>query len=232
MARCSNCNAPLSPGSIVCEYCNNRNDIDLHGVHFYTVNEVYEPRICPRCDIKLKPVDLKLKGRFLIDRCTECLGIFFDPGELEALIDITVGAVHNIDRAGINAINENRNPNQHPVSYLKCPVCTRLMHRSTFGFKSGVIMDHCNDHGIWLDGGELRQILEWVKLGGRLLEKERDDRQRSEVLSQERELLRMQQLQNRDLDDETDIWGARQSSYTGAKELVKLMKKLWQLVHK
>ena len=32
--------------------------------------------------------------------------------------------------------------------------------------RSGVITDVCFEHGVWLDSGELRHIMEWVKTGG------------------------------------------------------------------
>lgn len=187
MARCSNCNAPLPPGSLLCSYCGNRTDIDLKGIHYYTTHESETPRVCPRCSIALETLDLQLQGRFLIDRCEQCLGIFFDPGELEALLEATVSTVSGIDRAGLEAINEKHEPNQYPVSYLKCPVCTRLMNRVNFGAKSGVIVDRCKQHGVWLDGGELRQLFEWMKLGGQLLEQERRERQQQETEQREKE---------------------------------------------
>ncbi len=187
MARCSNCQAPLPPGSLLCEYCGNRTDIDLKGIHYNTTHENEMPRICPRCNVRLKTLDLKLNGRFLIDRCDQCLGIFFDPGELEFLLEATVKNIAGIDRAGLEAINEKREPNQYPVSYIKCPVCTQLMHRINFGAKSGVIVDRCKEHGIWLDGGELRQLLEWMKLGGQLLEQERQQQKQKEAEQREKE---------------------------------------------
>mgnify|MGYP001806155632 CR=1 FL=1 len=187
MARCSNCNAPLAPGSLLCAYCNNRTDIDLKGIHYYTTHENDTPRICPRCNIKLKTIDLNLQGRFLIDRCEHCLGIFFDPGELETLLEATVSNVSGIDRSGLEAINEKREPNQYPISYIKCPVCSQLMNRVNFGVKSGVIVDRCKAHGVWLDAGELRQLFEWMKLGGQLLEQERQEQKQKEAEQREKE---------------------------------------------
>ncbi len=204
MARCSNCNAPLPPGSLLCGYCGNRTDIDLKGIHYYTTHENDTPRICPRCNVKLKTLDLKLHGRFLIDRCETCLGIFFDPGELEALLEATVTNVAGIDRAGLEAINEKREPNQYPISYIKCPVCSQLMNRVNFGAKSGVIVDRCKEHGVWLDGGELRQLFEWMKLGGQLLEQERQEQQRKEVEQREKE----QRLKLNGYDEESSAFGS------------------------
>ncbi|VAW84939.1 hypothetical protein MNBD_GAMMA17-2137, partial [hydrothermal vent metagenome] len=37
MANCISCSAALPAPSNVCEYCGRRNDVDLHGVHQYTV---------------------------------------------------------------------------------------------------------------------------------------------------------------------------------------------------
>jgi Zn-finger nucleic acid-binding protein len=41
------------------------------------------------------------------------------------------------------------------------------MNRVNFGVRSGVVIDKCV-HGIWLDSGELRKLLEWRKAGGQL----------------------------------------------------------------
>jgi Zn-finger nucleic acid-binding protein len=61
----------------------------------------------------------------------------------------------------------------YDVKYIKCPVCDKFMNRLNFGSRSGVIVDKCKEHGIWLDGGELKQIMEWTKAGGKLLDKEK-----------------------------------------------------------
>ena len=188
MARCSNCNGPLPASSMVCSYCGNRTDVDLKGIHYYTTHESNEVRTCPRCAVPLTTIDLKLNNRFLIERCDECLGLFFDPGELETLLEATVANVHEIDRKGLDAINADRQPDRYGISYVKCPVCAKLMNRINFGVKSGVIVDRCKDHGVWLDGGELRRLFEWMKLGGKLLEQQRqEEARRDELRQQERE---------------------------------------------
>ena len=67
------------------------------------------------------------------------------------------------------------------VRYRPCAVCSDLMNRSLFGHRSGVIVDRCRDHGVWLDAGELRQLLEWTRAGGTLL----DQQQRLQEQDQE-----------------------------------------------
>lgn len=187
MANCDNCSAPLPPNSIICQYCGSRNDTDLKGIHRFTVTVPDTERTCPRCSISLQTIDLKIEGTFLIERCERCLGLFFDVGELEALIKASVTHVYQVDRHKITDLNETLRNNDYPPNYIKCPVCGTLMSRVNFGARSGVIIDKCPDHGIWLDGGELRHLLEWVKAGGELLSKQREEeRKKDEARQNER----------------------------------------------
>lgn len=175
MANCVSCSAPLPAPSNICEYCGRRNDVDLHGVHKYTVVRPDSERTCPRCDVALHTINLKSDGRFFIERCDRCMGLFFDPGELESLLEQSVSNVFQIDRNRLNAINKElyqRDFGQREEGqafYVKCPVCRQFMQRKNFGARSGVIADHCKSHGVWLDGGELKRLLEWKKAGGQLL---------------------------------------------------------------
>ena len=172
MARCSSCSAPLAPNTIVCEYCGTKNDTDLAGVHTYTTQEPESGRICPRCKTPMKTIDLKLQGKFYIERCDTCMGLFFDPGELEVLLKASVKNVFHINRAKLDNINNTMARSGKPVRYIKCPVCGKIMNRINFGARSGVIVDRCTEHGVWLDGGELRHLFEWMKAGGKLLDQE------------------------------------------------------------
>ena len=187
MANCTNCAAPLPPGSIRCEYCGSRNDIDLKGINYYTTNEPESERICPRCNIRLRTIDLKLEGKFLVERCDQCLGLFFDTGELEALLQATVTNVFAIDRSRLDAAVAAKLGDDYGVTYIKCPVCAKVMNRVNFGVRSGVIVDRCKAHGVWLDGGELRRLSEWMKAGGKLLDQERQDELKKAEAEQERE---------------------------------------------
>ncbi len=175
MANCNSCSAPLPPDSIQCIYCGTRNDIDLKGINYYTTHEADSERNCPRCGINLEAIDLRIGGRFLIERCAQCLGLFFDPGELEALLEATVSNVFAINNNQLNSIVAMRRTAEFGSFYIKCPVCAKLMNRVNFGAKSGVIVSRCRDHGVWLDGGELRHLLEWMKAGGKLLDKEKHE---------------------------------------------------------
>ncbi|ACM22075.1 hypothetical protein Geob_3737 [Geotalea daltonii FRC-32] len=224
MANCSNCSAPLLSGSIKCEYCGSRNDIDLKGINYYTTNEPDSERICPRCNIRLKTIDLKVEGKFLVERCDECLGLFFDPGELEALLQATVTNVFAIDRSRLNAINATRRAENYAITYLKCPICSTMMNRVNFGAKSGVVVDICKDHGVWLDGGELRHLAEWMKAGGKLLDQERQEERKRQEAEAQLELLK-QRSKSSTGGEFSEYGGFRNYDGNDTDDLFELLKK-------
>jgi Zn-finger nucleic acid-binding protein len=194
MANCQNCGAPLTGTLLVCDYCKTRQDVDLSLVHRFTVEDPKSKRICPRCHIPLQTVDLRLDSKFLIERCERCLGLFFDPGELEAFLDKVVTNVHAIDSQRLNEVQNVKRRQEYPVTYIDCPVCQRLMNRINFASRSGVIADQCREHGIWLDGGELRQIMEWMKAGGMLGQKEKELEMAKLALEQEKKNLQFAKI--------------------------------------
>ncbi|MBF0209942.1 MAG: zf-TFIIB domain-containing protein [Desulfamplus sp.] len=179
MAKCINCAAPLPSNSVECQYCGSRNDTDLRGLHDFTTEEPDSQRICPKCNISLQTIDLKVDGKFLIERCEQCFGLFFDTGELEALLELSVKHVYDINMKKLDNINTAMTPKDATkVVYIKCPVCSNFMNRVSFGAKSGVIIDKCKEHGVWLNAGELRHLFEWKKAGGKLLHEQREAEKR------------------------------------------------------
>lgn len=56
------------------------------------------------------------------------------------------------------------------------------MNRRNFGGVSGVIIDLCKDHGVWLDNQELNRIVQFIESGGmdRAREVEARDREHAE----------------------------------------------------
>jgi len=137
----------------------------------------------------MKTIDLKLNGKFYIERCDQCMGLFFDPGELEVLLKASVKNVFHINRKKLDQINATMATQDQRVRYVKCPECDKVMNRVNFGSRSGVIVDRCSEHGVWLDGGELRHLFEWMKAGGEILDQEAREAQ---IRKKEREQMAME----------------------------------------
>jgi len=84
----------------------------------------------------------------------------------------SVSNVFHIDKNKLSELqSQSFQARGKEFKYIKCPSCRTIMNRRAFGYKSGVIVDHCNKHGYWLDEGELRQLQEWKKAGGELRQK-------------------------------------------------------------
>lgn len=179
MAKCNHCSAPLPHDSIICNYCGTRNDIELTPKVGNSAS--LSKRTCPDCLVFLESVDIGDNDRFIVEKCPRCFGLFFDNHELEALLEKSTGNSYWINHKKLHSLL------QYPlhkdiVQYRKCPECSSIMHRKNYMNRSGVIMDVCIKHGVWLDAGELKQIQEWRALGGKEYSEETSQAQeRSQV---------------------------------------------------
>lgn len=181
MATCNTCSAPLLANVNRCQYCNTHNDLDLQGKHKYSVTAKESERICPHCDTPLQTIKLQMQSNFQIERCKTCFGLFFDPGEIETLLEHSVKNVTDINLKLIKNINKARYQGHRGVKYVKCPCCRILMNRLNFGHRSGVILDRCSKHGIWVDSGEITHLMEWKKAGGELLNAQNQEQAKQKI---------------------------------------------------
>ena len=171
MPDCRACGAPLPGTALICQFCEVRNDVDLRPVHEVSVHGANSGRTCPCCQIALISINVAAGERFVLERCERCHGLFFDPEELPNLLDQSVAEAFQIDYQRLTALNDEALDVCHGSGYRACPVCGELMNRVNAGTRSGVVTDQCRAHGIWLDGGELRRLFEWKRVGGELQDK-------------------------------------------------------------
>ena len=164
--KCPSCAAPLPPGKPLCRYCGSTADVDFSAGSVGSPTRPERPRPCAACGKLMDSLNVGSEEEpFFVERCPGCLGLFFDVHELEAIIDREVPPAQVIDHLALARLAEN---NGEPVHYRKCPVCRKMMNRINYGQSSGVVVDRCRDHGVYLDAGELRRIQAWVRAGGRL----------------------------------------------------------------
>ena len=55
------------------------------------------------------------------------------------------------------------------------------MNRRNWGQKSGVIVDVCQNHGVWFDLDELDKLLRWIRTGGETVSKRAAEAERAAV---------------------------------------------------
>jgi Zn-finger nucleic acid-binding protein len=165
--KCTSCGGRLVGSMTLCTFCGVRQDIDLRQIHFRDLGSDGSMP-CPSCESTLTVIEFETEPAIRIERCNQCHGMFFNPGELEALLDAQTNPLVWLDTAQMEQIGSDYGFN-HEVVYRKCPMCAERMSHLNFAGRSGVILDRCGTHGVWLEGGELRRLAEWWRAGGKLV---------------------------------------------------------------
>ena len=139
---------------------------------------------CPRCREDMQALRL---GATSVHECAACGGLWLHPESLQKLSD------GREERAGIVSALAERVPTAAAppdiVRYVPCPVCGRLMNRKNFAQSSGVVLDVCAKHGVWLDRGELERVLGFVAGGGLARARARE---RERLIEEQRRLVALQ----------------------------------------
>jgi Zn-finger nucleic acid-binding protein len=166
--KCDNCGGKLEGLMAFCPYCGVSQNIDLRKINFRDI-DTRNPMPCPSCKTYLGAIEITVDGKPVrIERCESCQGLFFNPGELELLLDMQSHEIVWLDVQQLEVVTRGIS-NEGDVVYRKCPLCAERMSPHNFGGKSGVLLDRCGTHGFWLDGGEFRKLAEWWRAGGRLI---------------------------------------------------------------
>jgi Zn-finger nucleic acid-binding protein len=186
--RCPGCGAPANADAAACSYCGSAlatvTCASCYGAMFAgsrfcahcgaeAVREEVEERAplrCPRC--KEEEMRSLLLGKTKVRECGACGGLWMAPADLQALADTK--ELHS----GIVAVLAAHAPSAPAlpdvIRYLPCPECGKLMNRSNFAKSSGVVLDVCKTHGVWLDRGELPALLAFIGGGGLARARARD----------------------------------------------------------
>jgi Zn-finger nucleic acid-binding protein len=169
---CASCFAPMFAGSRFCAHCG------AEATREYVEEE--KPLKCPRCREDMRALRL---GSITAHECAQCGGLWLDPESLQKLANARE------ESAGVVSALAARVPlaaaPPDVVRYVPCPRCDKLMNRSNFARSSGVILDICKAHGVWLDRGELQRVLGFIESGGLTVARERA---REELIEEQRRL--------------------------------------------
>ena len=158
MTHCTGCGAPID--ALRCDYCGHVND-ESPGE---TASAGGGMAPCPRCEgaASLSTTNV---GGVAIGSCPRCSGLWITAEALQSVIhqDESMAQVQ-----GARGQTRQGSP-ETKVSYIRCPSCREFMARKNYERVSGVIVDVCPDHGVWLDAGELEALRLFALSGGRTL---------------------------------------------------------------
>ncbi|MFQ5882792.1 MAG: zf-TFIIB domain-containing protein [Candidatus Methylomirabilales bacterium] len=159
-----------TPKTKRCEHCGKRINVKYRTCPFCagSIKDrlVPRPAVCPRCKVPLK-IHIPHDDREEYDICARCGGLWLDRAEFHRAT-----RKRNVYRHTEKKGEYLRGPLRDPLRYIPCVRCGKVMNRKNFARISGVIIDECRWHGIWLDSGELEKIRHFIADGG--LERSRD----------------------------------------------------------
>lgn len=168
-AYCARCLAYLEVDAKFCGHCG------AHAVDAGNIPEVSDKE-CPRCENGTKLQGIPV-GSHHGHACPRCEGLWLEQAVFTQVVrDLSSDARQTVAGSGI------AQPQQKPVldttvRYVPCPHCKVRMSRQNYLRVSGVIVDTCPNHGIWLDRDELRRVAAFLQQGGvlRAQKQERED---------------------------------------------------------
>jgi len=139
-----------------------------------------KPLECPRCREDMQALKL---GSVAARECAQCGGLWLDPESLQTLANAREESAGVVTALAARVPLNDAAPDV--VRYIPCPRCDKLMNRSNFARSSGVILDVCKAHGVWLDRGELQRVLGFVESGGLTVARARE---REELIEEQHRL--------------------------------------------
>lgn len=96
------------------------------------------------------------------DLCPTCEGTWYDGGELSRAFRTPEIRLSHLR----SCLSENRAGSASEIDLeepVDCPRCGTTMRRGRYLSDCPVIVDKCDEHGVWLDDGELGQLLDHVE---------------------------------------------------------------------
>ena len=123
---------------------------------------------CPRCGDALEQQDWE--GTATLS-CPNCRGAFFPGNGLETVLNKLRATVDPGDVQTALLDFRDRFTRELPdsVRYKSCPVCSTVMMRRNYASVSGVVIDHCGDHGTWVDESAFADLADFICRGGDLV---------------------------------------------------------------
>ncbi len=107
---------------------------------------------CPRCAQTLNPTPLG-------SLCSRCEGCWFGFDQFDKVLRLSDLQLESSD---IEPTLQCDTPGVALEHTIKCPDCSLRMKRHVYMVDSGVLVDMCRDHGMWLDDGELTKIRQYL----------------------------------------------------------------------
>jgi Zn-finger nucleic acid-binding protein len=117
---------------------------------------------CPRCRLLL--ADAEYEGQH-VHFCGTCWGYWLTRRQLDQIV---AGVTYRFGKAetrtvakSLNLGDANRQGSEHEA--VPCPVCGVAMTTARYSSNCPVQIDECDEHGLWLDTGEIKDLQVFIE---------------------------------------------------------------------
>lgn len=114
---------------------------------------------CIACATELEPADHE---GVAVDRCPQGCGVWLDRGELQLVVQREqLDRPEEQERAELQAARvslERLMQDLQSEDTRRCPVCEGPMRKVDYAWSTGIVLDRCSEHGVWLDTDELERV--------------------------------------------------------------------------
>ena len=115
---------------------------------------------CPRCQTELKQIRFPELNVASVHMCPNCEGGWYPREDLETLANTDKDTIKQSDLAPVLVADKLELIDLD--AKVNCPECGQEMRRYSYLLASDTELDRCDEHGIWLDDGELGIVLEQI----------------------------------------------------------------------
>ena len=108
---------------------------------------------CPKCYGEMDTISTDGEGQIRIDRCSECMGLYFDSLTRSDLVMVKDSSAIDTGSADLGAEFDD-------MVYVECPKCDKIMDQRKIDDPVQIRFELCTTcYSTFLDAGELRQYL-------------------------------------------------------------------------
>lgn len=110
-----------------------------------------------------QPMENTQREGVVVDQCPDGHGVWLDATELSNLVNVQEVEHTDAERQAAQAARDTNPEALRSESSRNCPKCGVAMEKVNYDEWSGIVIDSCYDHGVWLDQGELDRIESWME---------------------------------------------------------------------
>lgn len=115
---------------------------------------------CVRCNTPLQP--LELEGQLVV-ACRAGHGIWLGRSQLASLVEDDTDDASPSAETSAWAASDTSPVEMTTERFRSCPECGKTLRKDNWKYGSSVVVDTCDEHGIWVDAGEVESIEAWTE---------------------------------------------------------------------